>query len=524
MVPRVALPLLVVLSLLVPSRARAEFPPGFLWGTAVAGFQTEAGGVPANGDPGSDWWVWTHDATNVTNGVVSGDLPENGPGFWDRYPGDLKLAQKRLRNNAFRLGIEWSRIFPVSTAGVDIGGGITPTVLQQLDLLADQAAVAHYRAVFDAIRAQGLVPFVTLVHFTLPLWIHDPLATRDALAGADPNAPPPTGFGPAGWLEPAIVPELAKYAAYVAWKFGDQVDLWAPLNEPIVVAVSGYVNIPGTFSGNFPPGAFSFSGALAVILNEVAGNAAAYDAVKLWDTVDADGDGSTSSVGLVHNMVYFVPQRPGQAVDVAGAAHADYIYNRVWLNAAILGDVDANVNGVTDPGEHHPEYAGKADFVGVNYYLRAKATGLGGSVSPVLPLFDFLPTIAYGSCPGACSDVGWEIWPEGLRAVLTTAAGYGLPVYVTENGMADADDDQRRGYLVAHLRVVESAIANGLDVRGYFHWSLVDNFEWALGFDPKFGLFRYDAATQKRKMRRSGQLYARIIKRNTVPAQLRARY
>ena len=108
--------------------------------------------------------------------------------------------------------------------------------------------------------------------------------------------------------------------------------------------------------------------------------------------------------------------------------------------------------------------------------------------------------------------------------MLTIAGAYGLPLYVTENGMADDDDDQRPGYLVAHLKVVEDAIANGLDVRGYFHWTLVDNFEWALGFAPRFGLFRYDVSTQKRKLRRSGQIYARIVKKNTVPQQLLDRY
>ncbi|MCC6766493.1 MAG: glycoside hydrolase family 1 protein [Deltaproteobacteria bacterium] len=516
--------MVAVLLLLVSVSARADFPPGFLWGTAISGFQTEAGGVPANGDPGSDWWVWVHDPTNITSDFVSGDLPENGPGFWDRYPGDLKLAQKRLRNNAFRLGIEWSRIFPSSTAGVDASGGITLPVLQQLDALADQTAVGRYRAVFDEIRARGLTPFVTLVHFTLPLWIHDPIAARDALAGTDPSAPPPSGFGPAGWLDAATVPELAKYAAYVAWKFGDQIDFWTPLNEPIVVAVSGYANIPGALAAYFPPGAFSFSGALAVILNEVAGHAAAYDAVKLWDTVDADGDADPARIGLVHNMVYFVPQRAGQAVDITAAQHADYIYNRVWLNATIHGDVDANVNGAIDSGEHHPEYVGKADFIGVNYYFRGKALGLGGPVTPVVPLFDFLPTTAFENCQPGCSDLGWETFPEGLRVVLNTAAGYGLPLYVTENGMADADDQQRRGYLVNHLRVVEEEITNGLDVRGYFHWSLVDNFEWALGLAPRFGLFGYDPVKQRRKLRRSGQIYARIIKKNTVPQQLRDRY
>ncbi len=513
----------LVTSLAAATTVRADFPPGFLWGTAVAGFQTEAGGVPSNADVGSDWWVWAHDATNITNGVVSGDLPENGPGFYDRYANDLKLAKKRLRNNAFRLGIEWSRIFPASTAAVDISGGIGLPELQQLDALASQTEVAHYRDVFAEIRTRGLVPFVTLVHFSLPLWIHDPIATRDALAGSDANAPPPVGPEPAGWLDAATVSELAKYAAYVAWKFGDQVDFWAPINEPIVIAVSGYANIPGVIGGNFPPGAFTFSGALLTILNEVAGQAAAYDAVKLWDTADADGDGANAVVGMVHNMVAFVPQRSNKPEDVAAAQHADYIYNRVWLNATILGDVDANVDGVIGAGEHHPEYVGRADFVGVNYYLRGKATAVG-QISPLLPLFDFIPTISHLNCPSSCSDLGWEIHPQGLGEVLTTAAGYGLPLYVTENGIADATDELRPKYLVNHLEVVEQAIANGLDIRGYFAWSLMDNFEWALGLDPKFGFFKYDPVKQKRTMRRSGQTYARIIKKNTVPQQLRDRY
>ena len=513
--------------LLTSVSARAEFPTGFLWGTAISGFQTEAGGVPANGDASSDWWVWAHDATNITAGHVSGDLPENGPGFYDRYAGDIKLARKRLRSNAIRLGIEWSRIFPASTAGVDISGGIGLTELQQLDALADQTEVAHYRAVFAEIHAQGLTPFVTLLHFTLPLWIHDPIAARDAFTGVGADAPPPTGFGPAGWLETAIIPEFTKYAAYAAWKFGDQVDLWAPINEPFAYAAGGYVNFPGVIASFFPPGVFSFTGALAVIRNQVAGHAAAYDAVKQWDTVDADGDGSNAEVGMVHNMVFFAPARPNNAGDIASSQHADYIFNKIWLNAVILGDLDANANGTIDSGEHHPEFVGKADFIGVNYYFRGRTQALGFSVTPTLPLFDFLPITSYPiGCPSLCSDLGWEIYPDGLRKVLQTAGSYGLPVYITENGIADAADKYRQLYVVQHLTVLEQAIADGVaDVRGYFHWSLIDNFEWALGLDPKFGFFSYDPAKKmKRKLRHSGLTYARIIKKNTVPDQLRQRY
>ena len=369
-----------------------------------------------------------------------------------------------------------------------------------------------------------MTPFVTLLHFTLPLWLHDPIAARDALATVGANDPPPTGF-PGGWLDATIIPEFAKYAAYIAWKFGDQVDLWAPINEPFVVAVSGYANIPNLIGAFFPPGAFSFTGALKVIVNEVGGQAAAYDAVKLWDTEDADGDGTDANVGMVHNMVFFAPLHGNQALDVTAAGHADYIYNRVWLNAVIHGDLDANVNGTIDPGEHHPEYVGKSDFIGVNYYFRGKTLGLANPVTPVLPLFDFIPTTSYDICPGVCSDLGWESYPRGFKTMLTLAGTYGLPVYVTENGMADDDDDVRPQFLVQHVTVVEDVITAGLaDVRGYFHWSLVDNFEWALGLAPKFGLFSYDPVKMKRKLRKSGRIYARIIKNNTVPAPLEKRY
>jgi beta-galactosidase len=512
--------------------ARADFPAGFAWGPAIAGFQSEMGPDPTTHDPGSDWWAWTHDPANIAAGRVSGDQPEAGPSFWTLWEKDVRRARSRLHSNTFRLSIEWSRIFPASTAGVDASGGITLAVLQQLDTLADQAAVARYRAILEAIRARRMAPFVTVSHFSLPLWIHDPIAVRTALAGANPNLPvPPLGV-PAGWLDTAILPEFAKYAAYLGWKFGDLVDRWAPINEPLVVATSGYVNVPGVLSGNFPPGAFTFAGAVIVILNEVAGQAAAYDALHAWDTADADGDGSPAEVGTVHNMAAFHPTHPASPLDSAGAVHADYLFNRLWLNAVLLGDLDADADGVADPGEHHPELAGKADFVGVNYYLRATATGIGAPLTPAIPLLDFLPVIGYRTpqdptaplCPSSCTEFGWEIYPQGLREVLVTAGGYGLPVYITENGIADADDDQRPAYLVQHLLVLEQAIADGVaDVRGYYHWSLTDNFEWSSGYHPRFGLFSFDARG-RRRARRSARNMGRIARRNAVPPALVRRF
>ncbi len=512
--------------------AGADFPPGFLWGTAISGFQTEMGVDPANDDTNSDWWAWVHDPDNLANDWVSGDFPEDGPGFLSRYADDLHLVRRRVKVTTFRLGLEWSRIFPTSTAGVDTSGGITLATLQQLDALADQTEVARYRAILAAIHAEGMVPFVTLLHYVMPLWAHDPIAVRDALSGIDPEAPIPGGIGPAGWLDAGLVTEFEKYAAYVGWKFGDLADRWAPLNEPVPVAASGYANIPDVLATFFPPGVFTFTGIIAVLTNEIEGHAAAYDALKAWDTADADGDSVLCEVGPVHNMVAFEPLRNNNPDDILGAQHADYLFNRLFLNSIILGQTDPNANGILDPGESRPDLVGKADFVGVNYYFRGKTLGIGGSPTPTIPIFDFLPITSYSTpenpttnpCPSRCTEFGWEIYPQGLGEVLTTAGSYGLPLYVTENGLADADDDQRASFLVQHLVVLENAIANGLDVRGYFHWSFIDNYEWVSGYFPRFGLFRYDPDRLRPKARRSANTYKRIIRKNAVPPRLALRY
>ena len=214
------------------ARIQVPFPDGFLWGTAISGFQSDMG-LGAPNDPNSDWWVWVHDAANVASEVVSGDLPEDGPGYWLRFADDAKLARKKVKLNAQRLGIEWSRIFPTSTASVDGSGGIGATELAALDALASQSAVSHYRDVFTALRARRLEPMLTLNHFSLPTWIHDPIGVRDAYAGVDPfSGVVPSLSVPGGWLDAVTIGEFEKLAAYAAWKFGDLVDLWCTLNEP----------------------------------------------------------------------------------------------------------------------------------------------------------------------------------------------------------------------------------------------------------------------------------------------------
>jgi beta-galactosidase len=286
----------------------------------------------------------------------------------------------------------------------------------------------------------------------------------------------------------------------------------------MVVAVSGYVNIPGVVEGNFPPGAWSYPGVIRVILNMADANAAAYKAVKRRDP--------GSRVGFVHNMIAFTPSDPSDPRDVQGTGHAEYLFDRLFMNAAVRGIRDLDVDGVVDPGERRRKSAHKADFVGLNYYFRGRVTGLPAPLTERIPLLDFLPSTVYASatnpggpaCPSTCTEFGWEVYPEGFRHVLGIAGSYGLPVIVTENGISDADDDQRAAYLKSHLRALHKADRRGeADVRGYFHWTLVDNFEWAEGYHQRFGLFSYDPATLERTMRPSAKLYAKIARSGRIP-------
>jgi len=499
-----------------------RFPHGFLWGTAISGFQTEMG-RRRNEDRGSDWWVWAHDPANIAAHRVSGDKPELGPGDYALFRTDIALAHDQLHNNAMRISIEWSRIFPRSTAGVT--GPLDLAELKRLDKLADPRAVRHYREELIAIRGASMTPFVTVNHFTLPLWIDDPISARDALARLGPNEAPPSGLPRAGWLSASTVPEFAKYCAYLAWKYGKLVHFWTPINEPVVVASSGYVNIPGVVGDFFPPGVLNYPAAIRSLVNMVRANAACYDAIHKWDP--------HAAVGLVQNMVAFTPANPNSATDVMATKHANYLFNSWFLNAAVRGDIDANGNGVIDPGEHHRQLVGKADFIGVNYYFRGRVSALGSPLTPTIPVLDFLPSTNYRTrqnphappCPTTCSDFGNEIYPAGLTQVLRIAGSYDLPVYITENGIADARDRLRPSYMVKQLLVLLAAIRHHIaDVRGFFEWSLVDNFEWSAGYAEKFGLYSFDTRTLKRTPRPSARYYGQIAQANGIPASLARRF
>lgn len=456
-----------------------SFPDDFHWGVAHAGFQAEGGpGSPI--DPNSDWYAWVHDPINQALGLTKG-LPENGPGTYVSYESDAELARNELGMNTFRMSIEWSRIFPNSTAAIDIGdegGGVSLADLQALDALADQEEVAHYRAVFAALRAHGLEPLVTVNHFTLPIWIHDPVAAR-----------PLTQLGlpveRAGWLSAQTPVEFEKYAAYLAWTFGDQVDNWVTINEPVPPVMTQFLSIPGIVPA-WPPGVLRPDLAVHFLVNEARGHVAAYDAIHKYD--------ATAFVGFANNMVPARPSDPVNPQDVAAADAWNRVFNEWFPNAVIDGWVDLNFDGHKDADEVRPGFADKVDFMGVQYYGSQPMVGFG--FAPV-PGFNFLQGIPL-RCQAAeqtCSDFNQPIDPGGFREVLEVAASYGKPLWITENGVADDDDTKRPGYIVNHIAVVQDLVSQGTDIRGYTYWSFVDNLEWSDGYHLQFGLYGSDPST-----------------------------
>ncbi len=470
---------------LVPFDATGDSPPfpdGFLFGAATAPHQVEGG------DVNSDFWAWEQ------MGRAMGESSDDGPNHWEHYAEDFDRMQADGMN-AYRMGIEWAKIFPTRESF----DALTP----------DAAAVQHYHDVFAALAARGIAPMVTLHHFVSPIWWVDPGAPREEREMM-------------GFTSPTAVDDFRRWASWAATEFGGEVDLWITINEPLVIVLAGYLQ------GSFPPGlTYDPSSDLIVraVFGEVRCHAAAYDALHELDTVDADGDGAPALVSVAKHQRIVLPFDPCSTSDVAAAEQIEYLSNRLFLNAIVLGDVDANGDGDLDDVEDthaDPSLVGRADFLGINYY----SLSLVNSRIPLSDLIPGIPLLEDGVTGSPVNDLGWAIYPEGFRIVLDEAATYGLPIYVTENGIADQGDVMRSTFLVQHLDVLARAIADGIDVRGYFHWSLMDNFEWVEGYCPRFGLYRvdYDDPDRPRAETDGARVYRRIIADGRVAADLHTTY
>jgi beta-glucosidase len=387
--------------------------------------------------------------------IWHGDRSGDACGWWRDPTPDLDRAAA-LGHNAHRLSIEWSRIEP--REGV-----------------FDRAAIERYRAMLSALHGRGIAPMITLHHFTNPRWLE----------------------ARGGWLHPETPARFAYFAARAVAELGDLCRLWCTINEPIVYATYSYL------LGEWPPGISDVIATFRVAAALLHGHAAAARAIRQANPA--------LRVGIVHHMRLFDPATRSP-LDFAAAAAQDYLFNGAALVALHTGRLPPPLGLGVVPGLRD-----SCDFIGLNYYTRDFV-----AFDPRLPqeIFGrrFTPPGAPHSDAGRDAKPYGEIYPDGLYRALRRVARLGLPIYITETGLPDADDSRRPQFILEHLAAIHRAIEAGVDVRGVFLWSLVDNFEWAEGWGLRFGLYALDERTGERRLRPSGALYAAIARANALPS------
>jgi beta-glucosidase/6-phospho-beta-glucosidase/beta-galactosidase len=476
------------------------FPGNFLFGTASSSFQIDMGcpTLPPGRctDPNSDWYQFATSPETIESGLtyLSGEDPaEVGPGHWELYPGDFDLVADELSNNAFRMNIEWSRIFDAPTD--EIRG------FESLRAAANQYALEHYHQVFAALRQRGLKPMVTLNHYTLPVWIHDAVGCHLSLGSCTER----------GWLDSdRLLREITKFSSFVAKEFGGEVDLWSTVHNSVTIWLTGYL-LPTSTKVNPPAVWLQVAEAKAVYAALIEAHARMYDAVKENDLVDADGDGVNAMVGITFPMSPTRPQNPDEHYDRQGAENVFYLWNSVWLNAYVLGEFDRDMDG---NAEFVEELAGRMDYLGLNYSLVIYIKGTRYPTFPeISPLSTFDPLV---------QDSREE--PQGLYEMLMHLnETYGLPVIISESGVDDRHDDGRAPeYIVQHLVQVQQAMDDGVDVRGFMYGNLLDGFSWQNGTTFKYGLYAVDPTdpARNRRARQGAATYATIASQRDIPEEL----
>lgn len=413
--------------------SQLNFPKGFLWGAATASHQIEGGQhndwsewEQANADRlareseaafrwNPHWQKFRAEATDPAN-YLSGTACDS----WNRYEEDFDIL-KQLHLRAYRFSLEWSRIEPEEGR-------------------FDEAALARYREMIASLKRRGIEPFVTLWHWTLPLW----LSEKGGTTAKD------------------FPKYFERYAAKAADALGADVRFFITLNEPDVVTSHAYLK------GAWPPQERCPRLFLLSLFRLAAAHRLAYAAIK--------NRFPASQIGVAKHQVYFEMARP-TLINHFLKAIADWGWNSFFLNRI---------------KDHQ-------DFIGLNHYNRNRIdNGFGKNLNKEQ------------------TDFGWEYHPESLYHAAIELTRYGKPIYVTENGIADASDEMRARFIPEALAALHRAIEAGADVRGYFYWSLLDNFEWDKGFWPRFGLVQVDYATQARTIRKSALAYSTVAETNTL--------
>ena len=436
-----------------------RFPDDFLWGAATSAYQIE-GSPLADGAGPSIWQRFSHTPGRTESGET-GDIACD---HYRRYDTDVRLMRE-LGLNAYRFSISWSRILPSGRGAVNAKG------------------VSFYQRLVDALLDAGIQPVPTLYHWDLPAALDDR----------------------GGWLNRDIAGWFSEYARVMFRALGDRVSMWSTLNEPWVVTDGGYLH------GSLAPGHRNLYEAPIASHNLMLAHGTAVQAYR----AEARG-----RIGLVVNVE---PKYPASssADDVAATARADAYMNRQYLDPVFLGSYPDELAVIF--GDAWPEIPPAEleqikqpiDFLGINYYKRS-VTKHDPAALPVRASEIRQPHRTY-------TETNWEVYPPGLTDTLAwIRSRYGdIPLYITENGAAFYDPPKANGmiqdplrvdYLRDHLLAAWRAIRTGIDLRGYFVWSLLDNLEWSLGFSKRFGLVHVDYETLGRSVKASGRFYSEVIR------------
>jgi beta-galactosidase len=450
--------------------AELRFPPGFTFGAATASYQIE-GAVDADGRGPSIWDTFSHTPGRTHLGHT-GDVADD---HYRRYREDVALMAE-LGIPAYRFSVAWPRVLPEGSGRVE------------------QRGLDFYRRLVDELLAADVEPWLTLYHWDLPQALEDQ----------------------GGWAERDTAARFADYAAVVVDALGDRVRRWSTLNEPFCSSLLGYQ------AGLHAPGDRNPVRASRAVHHLLLGHGLAARVLR---------DRGVADLGLTLNFTPISPASDDPA-DVDAARRLDGQQNRLFLEPVVKGAYPADVvEDLERAGAPLPVQEGDLEFVaapldwlGVNYYFTNVVRGgqpATGRPTPFIGAEDVVELDPHGST----TTMGWNVDPEGFTGLLLRLAeeAPGLPLVVTENGSAWPDevaadglvhDPERTDYLLRHLQALTAAVDEGADVRGYFAWSLLDNFEWARGYDQRFGLVYVDYETQARIPKDSAHVYADVLRRH----------
>ena len=413
---------------------RGQFGPSFVFGAATAAYQIEGGQYDGRGP-----CIWDTFAATPGN-VKNQDDGKTACDHYNRWPADLDLIRD-AGFDAYRFSLAWPRLIPEGTGAVN------------------QAGVDFYDRLIDGMLERGLKPFATLYHWDLPSALQDR----------------------GGWMNRDIGGWFADYAALVAHHYGDRLHATATINEPWCVSVLSHI------LGIHAPGYRDLRAGARAMHHTLYAHGMGVDALRA---------GGVKNVGIVTNLEKSEPASDSEA-DMKAFDLGDAMFNRWFLGGLYKGQYPEVLTKLLEPylpAEWHRDMeivSRPLDWAGINYYTRGiYQAAPEGSGMPFRQIKGNLPK----------NDLGWEIYPQGLTDLLVRVSRdyTKLPLYVTENGMSEDNDERRVSFYDDHLKAILEAQKQGADVRGYFAWSLLDNYEWAEGYSSRFGIVHVDYASQKR--------------------------